>query len=187
MGSIRAERIRWPCPAVHPHSRGEHQLGIGLKLAVYGSSPLAWGALSDNAGEACYHRFIPTRVGSIVRLPTDHQRAAVHPHSRGEHCSHTTIAETGNGSSPLAWGACHQPPSCSPALRFIPTRVGSIHAVNVCGYSSSVHPHSRGEHIIPLHWMTRHRGSSPLAWGASACTGWRVCRRRFIPTRVGSI
>ena len=70
---------------VHPHSRGEHQLRRLRIQRQGGSSPLAWGTLERFSTDRHKPRFIPTRVGNTRRDRLKYLRAAVHPHSRGEH------------------------------------------------------------------------------------------------------
>src|SRR3990172_4196266 len=115
------------------------------------------------------------------------ERETVHPHSRGEHNRNHPLRVQPNGSSPLARGAFIISRFRRYVVRFIPTRAGSISHLESPDTSISVHPHSRGEH----HHVGCDRrvldGSSPLARGA--CSDRRACyrRRRFIPTRAGSM
>ena len=99
MRSMRSMRA-----SVHPHSRGEQEVG-SLRLGRYpGSSPLAWGTGSTTWPDQMAARFIPTRVGNRFLRVIDESPAPVHPHSRGE--QHVTFpsSSTTRGSSPLAWG-----------------------------------------------------------------------------------
>ncbi len=71
--------------SVHPHPRGEHFINPDGTYVPNGSSPPAWGTLSQSHILDLPARFIPTRVGNTC-LPRDKSHAhAVHPHPRGEH------------------------------------------------------------------------------------------------------
>ncbi len=114
-------------------------------------------------------------------------RQSVHPHSRGEHRFLAVLGFCSRGSSPLAWGAFCLRVGHFLAVRFIPTRVGSITCRPTGRHLNPVHPHSRGEHGRGEVPGGEPGGSSPLAWGA--CLDSKLFNRhaRFIPTRVGSI
>ena len=65
VGSIDSDSVPDSSDEVHPHSRGEHQLGQNLLKSSRGSSPLAWGAFNITGKQNRTWGFIPTRVGSI--------------------------------------------------------------------------------------------------------------------------
>ena len=76
---------RWTrCWRVHPHGRGEHLSTLWLSSAAAGSSPRAWGTLSN---------FLNTNP-----------LLTVHPHGRGEHYKFYYYTNQIIGSSPRAWG-----------------------------------------------------------------------------------
>ncbi len=70
--------------------------------------------------------------------------------------------------------------------RFIPTHVGntvkSVEYLKV----GSVHPHTRGEHVIPAHGDIDMTGSSPHTWGTRLKYSDNLVSARFIPTHVGN-
>ena len=95
-------------PAVHPHTRGDNQVGSVMAASAVGSPPHAWGQRRAAAG-FCWHalgspphawgqrevpvtirrpmRFTPTRVGTTKGLADEHPRSPVHPHARGDNVS----------------------------------------------------------------------------------------------------
>ncbi len=78
---------------VHPHTRGEHGVASSICASSFGSSPHAWGTRLKLMGRFNLIRFIPTRVGNTWYYHRTDRRAAVHPHTRGEHherMPHTT-------------------------------------------------------------------------------------------------
>ena len=89
----------------HPRLCGEHESGVILMTARWGSSPLVRGARPAVADLRCERGIIPARAGSTGgRRYRKHDRRD-HPRSCGEHrrC-HESIA-AGRGSSPLVRGA----------------------------------------------------------------------------------
>ena len=70
--------------------------------------------------------------------------------------------------------------------RFIPTRAGNTLGVVLGVDLNPVHPHSRGEHIVPIVHHFFFRGSSPLARGTLLPDNLSVGGYRFIPTRAGN-
>ena len=110
----------------------------------------------------------------------------VHPHSRGEHCTPCALIRQLDGSSPLARGTPEdQRKGCDPG-RFIPTRAGNTSPSGNFFSTTSVHPHSRGEHTDSSTTEQCTAGSSPLARGTPGHEGDHVGRARFIPTRAGN-
>ena len=111
--------------SVHPHSRGEHGRAFLVYALAIGSPPLAWGTLHLAAGLTRRLRFTPTRVGNTQPPSRSRSRAAVHPHSRGEHGLGTHVAQSDDGSPPLAWGTLLRSGDAGAFPRFTPTRVGN--------------------------------------------------------------
>jgi hypothetical protein len=70
--------------------------------------------------------------------------------------------------------------------RFIPTGVGNSRVRTVPARSASVHPHGRGEQVVPSALHPNVNGSSPRAWGTGLAGLWPPTVRRFIPTGVGN-
>ncbi len=153
-------------PAVHPHTRGEHELCPCCGSCTLGSSPHPWG----------------TRLLATSRRG----ERAVHPHTRGEHSLLDVDPADPDGSSPHPWGTQLGDVRAFVIHRFIPTPVGNTTACSSPVLYRSVHPHTRGEHATVFVWPPVRYGSSPHPWG----TLWRAMAeaapRRFIPTPVGN-
>ncbi len=130
VGSFSMSPLVRTTRTVHPHSRGELIMHCGIKLALGGSSPLAWGAFKARIRVLYLARFIPTRVGSFCSITQECIRGKVHPHSRGELFLSSAKRINLTGSSPLAWGAYMNFQKPKPMYRFIPTRVGSLRLAN---------------------------------------------------------
>ena len=88
----------WSKP-VHPHTRGEHLRKIVLSLYPSGSSPHAWGTLPSGSSALSKLRFIPTRVGNTPYGRISGSDWSVHPHTRGEHTSSTSLNYRQNSTS----------------------------------------------------------------------------------------
>ena len=166
--------------------RGEHLSVADSSSRYCGSSPHAWGALSNSKKFQLVKRFIPTCVGSMPLFCIRSNSNPVHPHMRGEHAMSTSWKRV-DGSSPHAWGASEAPRSSHRQYRFIPTCVGSMARAGLKKNDMAVHPHMRGEHRPAQNRQWQRGGSSPHAWGASTGTESAMATRRFIPTCVGSI
>ena len=150
---------------VHPRSRGEHQPDHDSDSSMSGSSPLARGTPPPRPSLLRIIRFIPARAGNTGSWSRRPGTPPVHPRSRGEHCFPIRHDETQYGSSPLARGTPYGRAADRKDLRFIPARAGNT-ALSHCPHSGdSVHPRSRGEHIIVSTDGVQPDGSSPLARG----------------------
>ncbi len=110
---------------VHPHVRGEHVNYIDGEPQICGSSPRAWGTQARRRTGNEDGRFIPTCVGNTPAWIRANNRAAVHPHVRGEHCETIIRPRLPNGSSPRAWGTRIISWPSFAVERFIPTCVGN--------------------------------------------------------------
>ena len=175
-----------PATPVHPHTRGEHLRALPVEAVALGSSPHAWGTPDHNLSKDTSGWFIPTRVGNTAAFPEHTRPGPVHPHTRGEHRSSSIQILLVSGSSPHAWGTLSLTGSPRLRCRFIPTRVGNTIAAPQRSGTSTVHPHTRGEHTIMPPSTRRDRGSSPHAWGTPMFGNLWAANRRFIPTRVGN-
>ena len=71
-------------------------------------------------------------------------------------------------------------------IRFIPTHVGNTWSGRTGACCGSVHPHTRGEHGVPVHEVHRVNGSSPHTWGTLGTKAQVKQLLRFIPTHVGN-
>ena len=153
-------------PPVHPRSRGEHVHSTPETSYLGGSSPLARGTPWMRSRGCNRSRFIPARAGNTPRTSSTRSRRTVHPRSRGEHPIIPPRHGQWGGSSPLARGTqCHLRPT-RPTLRFIPARAGNTSCRRTFPTARTVHPRSRGEHVVG-----RHLGDH---------------FNRFIPARAGN-
>ena len=90
--------------AVHPRSRGEHEVEGDTQHHGVGSSPLARGTRGRGRHATPWRRFIPARAGNTDTAQTIPNITAVHPRSRGEHSPAPRPRRPDVGSSPLARG-----------------------------------------------------------------------------------
>ena len=155
-----------PSQSVHPRSRGEHHPGLHVRMRGFGSSPLARGTLGLRILLRGTNRFIPARAGNTQMVAAATGESSVHPRSRGEHPASWIAEQSMNGSSPLARGTRPRGDRGCPRFRFIPARAGNTDHVPAALAGLTVHPRSRGEHVLAL--------VAPAA------------RVRFIPARAGN-
>ena len=173
-------------PPVHPHARGEHNIGLYNVYITDGSSPRTWGTLPATGVGVDLGRFIPTHVGNTSESSYRKSCFSVHPHARGEHpCSQPRLFTT-SGSSPRTWGTQQPDVADVEADRFIPTHVGNTAATSSPFSTTGVHPHARGEHKPVAQGKGIHYGSSPRTWGTLSAALGLDRRVRFIPTHVGN-
>ena len=132
-------------------------------------------------------RFTPTRVGTIGSPASGTRCRAVHPHTRGDNVNWIHLLFLLLGSPPHAWGQFFQVHLAIEAARFTPTRVGTIKKTAVLIPPSSVHPHTRGDNIFRAMALSALDGSPPHAWGQLLRVVSMLRKRRFTPTRVGTI
>ena len=90
---------------------------------------------------------------------------AIHPRSRGEHTSKGRCGAPPSGPSPLARGTHPDNWWDGTLTRFIPARAGNTSAPAAKWPAPTVHPRSRGEHILGDTDSEEPDGSSPLARG----------------------
>ena len=109
---------------VHPHVRGAYLPGLIPGKICLGSSPRAWGLLSDKYFSIRSARFIPTCVGLTNYSYCCNVIITVHPHVRGAYSSTKSSNTSGIGSSPRAWGLFPDQLILAVPVRFIPTCVG---------------------------------------------------------------
>ncbi len=134
--------------AVHPHVRGEHAAYLVGSGPYPGPSPRAWGACYSAWRAPRSERSIPTCVGSIANRWHRSPMKTVHPHVRGEHPGPGSRWRRTTGPSPRAWGAWTTVRRGESGYRSIPTCVGSMSPWSICGRTTRVHPHVRGEHRV---------------------------------------
>ncbi len=152
---------------VHPHLRGEYNVGNASLDRLDGSPPPAWGillapaALAFEAGSpppawgiraaaglrGRLERFTPTCVGNTAGDGSHGHAATVHPHLRGEYGGVLVGIESKNGSPPPAWGIRIVEVLALEHTWFTPTCVGNTAGVFAAGGGFAVHPHLRGEYL----------------------------------------
>ncbi len=172
---------------VHPHARGDDRGMHGIMVSPDGSPPRAWGRLHDVAEVTVDVRFTPTRVGTISNEKATIDCRSVHPHARGDDVGFVQTVRGDSGSPPRAWGRSDARSSRAIKSRFTPTRVGTIRGSGGTGRQQAVHPHARGDDGTHERLAPRYFGSPPRAWGRCRVGGTRPRRRRFTPTRVGTM
>ena len=180
---ISTRRVLLP---VHPRSRGEHSVQSMTSNALSGSSPLARGTQSMPEAPDVLHRFIPARAGNTLLHARHADHRAVHPRSRGEHIRMSGSHRVPDGSSPLARGTRGLERREGQGERFIPARAGNTRPPDPSRPHPSVHPRSRGEHLLSAWPDPPEDGSSPLARGTRIRPAVRLDRDRFIPARAGN-
>ena len=151
-----------------------------------GSSPLARGT---RRRRACYKRvirFIPARAGNTRMRVSRRFFSSVHPRSRGEHYVVDPAHGRLYGSSPLARGTPVGGSGEGVDDRFIPARAGNTAAPWASARTPTVHPRSRGEHVMLINQTNLQAGSSPLARGTHPPERRHREDRRFIPARAGN-
>ena len=145
MGNAQALVKVWRAPTVHPHARGERQVGDDVCVSHDGSSPRPWGTLGKGPDQKPIVRFIPTPVGNAIAPHLSFDAVAVHPHARGERPMKTISVLLKCGSSPRPWGTLQAIRSRVGIDRFIPTPVGNAAPSRSHRPARAVHPHARGE------------------------------------------
>ena len=159
---------------------------------------------NENAGGMCGSP--PRAWGQLRRRTTGHRAPPVHPHARGDNDSGVGGFQSYYGSPPRAWGQCfwnarHRSKSAvhphargDNQGRCLDPRCNSVHPhargdnaeFDLHRAACAVHPHARGDNsYTSIHGWLRC-GSPPRAWGQCRYRQ-RHARRRFTPTRVGTI
>ena len=166
VGNARCLVVFVESHTVHPHARGERRPGGRRSDADSGSSPRPWGTHADGVQGPEGTRFIPTPVGNAV--------------------AHTTTPARRAGSSPRPWGTQKPARQLLVLRRFIPTPVGNASVSARSSRLRAVHPHARGERVVPAAGVAHAGGSSPRPWGTLRHLRGSECGDRFIPTPVGN-
>ena len=167
VGTIAGFSPKLPLDKVHPHGRGDNDIGFWRKSAR------TW--------------FTPTGVGTITQKRRRNQQPPVHPHGRGDNERVGEPVAVVGGSPPRAWGQCVAHNPAHNPTRFTPTGVGTILSLRVNRSVVAVHPHGRGDNGSSTRITPRSVGSPPRAWGQSSLSVRRASFPRFTPTGVGTI
>ena len=187
VGTMRRGSADHAVIAVHPHARGDDNIGGGTCRQTRGSPPRPWGRCGRGALRPIPGRFTPTPVGTIFTLPGRPPDRAVHPHARGDDFGVIGNEACLQGSPPRPWGRSALDLDHALVIRFTPTPVGTMPYTASFPFFAAVHPHARGDDGSCMASYPPLDGSPPRPWGRfsmrpiSASTSW------FTPTPVGTI
>ena len=171
---------------VHPRLRGELFACHKLSFALFGSSPLTRGTLTEFLWPRLSMRFIPAYAGNSEGQSIRAGSETVHPRLRGELLPRTSRTKNAFGSSPLTRGTHAQDLTACFNQRFIPAYAGNSGESKMGWWADSVHPRLRGELTDELYSAVRRTGSSPLTRGTQQETFGARQRPRFIPAYAGN-
>ena len=169
---------------VHPRLRGELFACHKLSFALFGSSPLTRGTLTEFLWPRLSMRFIPAYAGNSYRVHHAQKMRSVHPRLRGELAT-DTVSVTG-GSSPLTRGTQQETFGARQRPRFIPAYAGNSKLAREFFNTCSVHPRLRGELLLMLACNVLNTGSSPLTRGTQILIEFGQRIKRFIPAYAGN-
>ena len=164
-GNTPSRGGEYPTSWAHPRSRREHSKVPMVSPTLLGSSPLARGTRVIPESIGLVVGLIPARAGNTESLSSFSTRWGAHPRSRGEHGWYALRYRALRGSSPLARGTQTRATLSKARAGLIPARAGNTHPGGRSKKSTRAHPRSRGEHSISETFLSRPRGSSPLARG----------------------
>ena len=114
---------------------------------LIGTSPQAWGKVSQAEKAAVTGRNIPTGVGKRCALSSLMYFKTEHPHRRGEKAGYPFGQSMSDGTSPQAWGKVLGIACPYLGYRNIPTGVGKSCSSTGARTMTSEHPHRRGEKL----------------------------------------
>ncbi len=165
VGNTPPPAARSPAAAVHPHARGEYFSSQALMRSASGPPPRAWGIRSQAIPPGLLSRSTPTRVGNTEAWWNNPGEWPVHPHARGEYALAGGPAIGQGGPPPRAWGIRPVSWSTSGMPRSTPTRVGNTVDMAPPRSPAPVHPHARGEYVVPVHVDHVPQRSTPTRVG----------------------
>ena len=166
--------------------RGEHAVAALARAQTQGSSPLARGALGDDADVVAADGIIPACAGSTCYRCRLSASSWDHPRLRGEHTRPCASMSSASGSSPLARGARLIKESTILCKGIIPACAGSTLRRVLWLYANWDHPRLRGEHSPTSQLTPTRAGSSPLARGAPRRADGARHVEGIIPACAGS-
>ena len=147
VGTRRAYRLtdyrRWD----HPHACGDKSIVDGQTSGNSGSSPRVWGQVIFEASEIRRARIIPTRVGTRTYAEQLAAQKKDHPHACGDKLIKKVKSANPKGSSPRVWGQVITLQPFTPAIRIIPTRVGTRAKRLILRFVLGDHPHACGDKL----------------------------------------
>ena len=176
-----------PAPPIRytPTCVGKRSAAAPLVVALYGTPPRAWGRGLRLPARLPRDRYTPTCVGKSSPGPRRPTPQSVHPHVRGEEPKMVFQPGKKYGTPPRAWGRVDQDLVPVGVLRYTPTCVGKRPTRRTGSPPRAVHPHVRGEEILPSHGSRAVSGTPPRAWGRAVVHLSRVLDGRYTPTCVG--
>jgi len=170
----------------HPHGRGDKVLDMLGWPKRIGPSPRAWGQATNDAGNSCPTRTIPTGVGTRFLWGKEAVHHADHPHGRGDKSAVGLKGTRTIGPSPRAWGQGRKADEAGRPERTIPTGVGTSTMPVSSPELDTDHPHGRGDKFVGDRDPNIRNGPSPRAWGQDEETELELSPGRTIPTGVGT-
>ena len=166
VGTTCAPLYRWIYATVHPHVRGDNGSPKHRTAQGAGSPPRAWGQRQQT---------------NAIKLTMP-----VHPHVRGDNREGMMLLLCASGSPPRAWGQHSVTVPVPRTGRFTPTCVGTTLSGVRAIAPVAVHPHVRGDNVLPHPPAPSPSGSPPRAWGQRGAADVREHAGRFTPTCVGT-
>ena len=169
----------------HPRSRGENQYAAARDSLTRGSSPLTRGKPPEVAEGHPVVGLIPAHAGKTGRPPGAGAPWTAHPRSRGENRGHPRDCQMNRGSSPLTRGKRLSCCCKTGIIRLIPAHAGKTSQDPRSGRTSTAHPRSRGENVLPSPSVPPDAGSSPLTRGKPRTIRPVSSPLRLIPAHAG--
>ena len=150
----------------HPHAYGDKCYTTVCVGVSVGSSPRVWGQVAGQMSRIVSSRIIPTRMGTSTYPFCYLKVHKDHPHAYGDKLHHSLHSSSVPGSSPRVWGQGKSCKNLIPAVRIIPTRMGTS--------------------TPPYYHQVNDWGSSPRVWGQEHSVTDAIGDSGIIPTRMGT-
>ena len=170
----------------HPHACGDKLIDYHVDGYTVGSSPRVWGQALRPPTLSPTFRIIPTRVGTSFIGALRLTGRTDHPHACGDKLHTHALRFFFLGSSPRVWGQGKSCKNLIPAIRIIPTRVGTSLSRHSCYMIIKDHPHACGDKSEQYTLIGGAGGSSPRVWGQVSYFLGCILNVGIIPTRVGT-
>jgi len=170
----------------HPHVCGDEPPASFEGHLRLGPSPRVGGRGSHERTRSRSARAIPTCVGTNGPSRCSASRHAGHPHVCGDEGVETAGRAVTNGPSPRVWGRAVFLGGRFAVPRAIPTCVGTRSSRFRDVRKGPGHPHVCGDEVDGPKLGTGADGPSPRVWGRGPRSDMSYCRRRAIPTCVGT-
>ncbi len=187
VGMVREMGRALPNGGGSPHPRGD-----GPRRGYYlpdseEFSPPAWGWSDGGDGCRFAGRVLPTRVGMVRRQAPGFVYGGRSPHPRGDGPKREQHAAFRERFSPPAWGWSAEGELATERARVLPTRVGMVRLREPAAAWLNCSPHPRGDGPEVKRSKEREARFSPPAWGWSEASGYGICAKVVLPTRVGMV